>query len=361
MYFVDDNFLERKLCGLKEGGIVRNNAFIEFLINNRPDTRFVNLKLTHRIFKYLNTIKFLFYALTIRNDKVLFLYPKVGLPILLNGIRGRFFRKLFLFSTKILIKHNNSLIFDISDLKYEQAIDLEIEGLDRELIKDFEALLFSLGQKYIFASYSMRDYAVKTHNIPYENTEVCINGGFMPTNENGELPIEISKDKINYVYAGTLNKGRMIEQMIDSFPQREDTNLFLLGVGGEWIEEYLNTTNKKNILYLGAFEEDTARNIVARCDVGLIPYDDKRLYYNIAYPTKLSFYITAGIPYMSTPVAEVNLVQDKNKMGFVKPMSEWNEVFSSMSREEIAKNKDRICSEKKFFLWEEIFKDCRFI
>jgi hypothetical protein len=37
---------------------------------------------------------------------------------------------------------------------------------------------------------------------------------------------------------------------------------------------------------------------VARCDVGLIPYDDSREYYNIAYPTKLSSYIVAGIPFL---------------------------------------------------------------
>ena len=361
MYFIDDNPLDYKQGGLKEGGIVRNTAWIRFLQEFRPRTKFVTFKITHRIFKYLNFPLFFLRSMFIRNDQFFFLYPKVGLPILARGTRGRIFRKMFLACAQMLIRHHNSLVFDISDIKYEQAIDLRLDNLDMEEIRIFEEQLFSLGQKYIFASHAMRDYAVEKHNIPQENTDVCINGGFIADPCNAEQYPFIQKDKITCVYAGTLNKGRLIEEMLCAMPNADHIQMLLLGIGGEWIPEFLSVHKIQNVTYLGAFDESEARRITACCDLGLIPYDSDRLYYNIAYPTKLSFYITAGIPYLSTPVAEVLRVEKNFDLGFSFELNNWKNFFFALDPHKLDAKKANVLAHREQFSWQSIFAKNRFL
>lgn len=361
MYFIDDNPLDYKQGGLKEGGIVRNTAWIQFLREFRPSTKFITFKITHRIFKHLNFPLFFLRSLFIRNDTFFFLYPKVGLPILARGKKGQLFRKLFLCCANTLIRNRNTLVFDISDIKYEQAIDLRLDNLDMEEIRSFEKKLFSLGQKYIFASHAMRDYAIQQHGIPRENTDVCVNGGFIVDRDHENPYPYIHSDKITCVYAGTLNKGRLIEEMLFAIPGVSHIEVLLLGIGGEWIPEFLSSHNIKNVQYLGAFDEAKARHITAHCDLGLIPYDNDRLYYNIAYPTKLSFYIAAGLPYLSTPVAEVLRVEKDHDVGFSCPLKDWKSLLSSLDLGAIAAKRETVLAQREQFAWEHIFKNNRFL
>ena len=360
MYFIDDNPLDYKQGGLKEGGIVRNTAWIRFLRAFRPQTKFITFKFTSRVFKHLNFPLFFLRAIFIRNNTVFFLYPKVGLSILTKGFKGKLFRKAFLSCANMLIRNRNALIFDISDIKYEQAIDLQLDNLDMDEMREFEKTLFSLGQKYIFASHAMRDYAVKQHNIPVENTDVCVNGGFPVEKCELQAYPFIHKDKITCVYAGTLNKGRLIEEMLCAIPDSQRIQLLLLGIGGEWIPEFLADRNIQNVQYLGAFDEAEARKITACCDLGLIPYDNSRLYYNLAYPTKLSFYITAGIPYLSTPVAEVLRVEQDHDLGFSFDLRDWKHFLSFLEADTLAQKKENVLSQREHFLWDNIFDKNRF-
>ena len=361
MYFIDDNPLDFRMGGLKEGGIVRNTAWVNFLKEYRPNTRIITFKITHRIFKYLNFVFFFIRAIFIKNDTVFFLYPKVGLPILSRGRKGKIFRSAFRLLAGMLIKNRNTLIFDISDIKYEQAIDLRLDNLDMEEIRDFEAWLFALKQKYIFASHAMRDYAVEKHNIPLENTEVCVNGGYTPKEANPEKYPFINKDKITCVYAGTMNKGRLIEEMIEAVSNKDNIEVLLLGTGGEWVDEFLKEKHINNVKYLGAFEDSEARKITAHCDIGLIPYDDSRLYYNIAYPTKLSFYIAAGVPFLSTPVAEVLRVSEKYDIGFAYPLDEWKTFLSGLDADKLKSISDNAKDSAQDFTWNRIFDKNQFV
>lgn len=362
MYFVNDNFLDKKINGIKEGGIVRNIAWIDFLKAYFPNTKFIDMKITHKIFKHIHYVWLFVISFFIYKDTFFFLYPRVGMPVLNKGIRGKIYRKTFLIILENLCKRKNSVIIDISDIKYEQAIDLELSSLDMQEIKRFEEALFSMDLKFIFASYSMREYAVKKHNIKRNKTCVCINGGFICDDcKDTNFNFFNEQDKIKYVYAGTLNKGRMIEEMINAFPDDDKYCLILLGSSGEWINDYIIKSKRSNIKYLGAFEEKAARTIVSMCDIGLIPYDDNRLYYNIAYPTKLSFYITAGIPFLSTPVSEVKRVLSEYDIGFGKKISDWRDFVISMTKEDLLKKKQKISNFKHKFTWNEIFSNCDFL
>ena len=112
----------------------------------------------------------------------------------------------------------------------------------------------------------------------------------------------------------------------------------------------------EHTMFVAAKDEETAHQIVAQCDLGLIPYDENRLYYNIAFPTKLSFYLTAGISYLSTPVKEVMKLHDKS-MGYVGAIEEWPTLIKMLSKEEISIVKMTVRNNNNY-LWDHIFKKC---
>ena len=328
----------------REGGIARDMAYIAFL-----NTKYYLVRLGR--FKALNFFKVLIVLLLLRNRKIFIHFPFNGIPLSDKFFVLKLFRLIFL---RIIYYSSqyNELVFDIADLPYEQAIDLDLPI--PYYYQEIERKIFNLPAKFIFASYSMRSYACNKFQLPIDNTSVCINGGLVLSKEilkvNNHL---IDKEKVNFVYAGTLNKGRGIMRVIEVFKNAPDVNLTLLGEMGEWIN---NIKPADNIRYLGPIDERIAHSLVSLFDVGIVPYDSQKLYYNIAYPTKLSFYITAGITFLSTDVSEVKIINEKYKMGFVYPIEDWNHEILKLKKDEVLNKKKIILKYKEEFYWDVIFE-----
>ena len=340
-----------------EGGLARNYAFMCWIQHNIKEIETINMtdNKIGNIFKVFSILN------TTRRHDIIFQYPFIGVIVGNQKSISIVLNYIFLFLLNKASKQN-IIIIDISDLKYEQELDLELsinEHVIVERVRRFENKLFKLPIKFIFASESMRKYACEKYLIDKSNTDVCFNGG------NGNISVNELKhekylrdSKIKYVYAGTLNQGRQIEEMIAEFPYSDNFLLILMGSDGEWLNK---SSLKENIIYLGALREEEAHYVVSKCDVGLIPYDDERLYYNLAYPTKLSFYITAGISFLSTPVAEVKFIREKYKVGFVSKITDWNRVVKMITKEDIENQKIKIEKIRKHFYWDNIFLDNKFI
>ena len=266
---------------------------------------------------------------------------------------GRMLFKLFF--KKIII--NNRIIIEINDLKWEQAKDLELKIKKREF-KLQKMTLNIKNVEYVFASNEMKNYVIEKYNVNKKNAYVCINGG-LPLELNNKLDKDKllpQKGKLNFVYAGTLNKGRQIEKLIKIFKKLEnkELNLILLGEGGEWLKSL-----SKNIVYLGNLPEVDAQRIVSLCDVGIVPYDSERFYYNLCYPTKNSFYITSGIPLLITPLKEsMNVL-------FVKKIEEWESFIEKLSVFEVELKKVKVKEIWKNYEWnfliEKLFKEMRLL
>lgn len=329
---------------VKEGGMARDIAFYNYFKNKSKLIKLDNNKL-------LNLFKLTFYLSFIFDSNILLHYPSLGIPISYKNPIKRVIASWFLLFLKFANRRNN-VIFDVADLPYEQSIDLELHS--SEGIKEFETRLFSMDIKLIFASYEMEKYACEKYNVSTNNTMVCINGG----NELKKLDIkyyknEIDQSEFNFVYAGTLNKGRQIEKLINLFSNSKNVNLILMGTKGEWIKQYISSNNIK---YFGALDEDIAHEIVSNCDMGLIPYDSSRFYYNIAFPTKLSFYITAGIPFLSTKVKEVEYVNNRYDLGYTLNIEEWKLFIKNINFDKISYKKKNVNRSKSDFLWSNILK-----
>ncbi len=351
--YINENYkLLKATSNIVEGGLARNIAIMSWLQNNINGLKEIKL-FNNRI---INLFIVFFILLTERKSKIIFQYVTVGVPLFNGTIIGKVLRQAFIISVSRSSKFNN-LIFDVSDLKYEQSIDLDIEPYKRSLMKDFENKFFRLNLKFIFASYAMQEYACKKYKISKENTEVIINGGNIPRCKSLYTHC-INLHKINYVYAGTLNNGRSIEEMIKQFPNRNEVHLYLMGSGGEWIKDVIKG---RNITYLGAYPEEKAHEIVAMCDIGLIPYDNTKKYFNIAFPTKLSFYVTAGIPFLSTPVDEVIRINNIYQFGFIEEITNWEILIKKLCKKTIENEKNKIINNNGDFEWGNVISKSRFL
>ena len=265
----------RKQSTIKEGGLARDNAICE---NLKSYTKFIQIKNS----KILNVISVFSLFLFSKNNRILIHYPLlVGIPLSDKYFFLKYLRKLFIILF-LFAQNRNKFFIDTSDLPIEQAKDLDLTI--PSYYQEIEAHIFNNKSKYFFASSSMKDFVVEKYNLSDSNTKVWINGG------NSVDKIDIKEElfffkekKINYVYAGTLNKGRQIE-----------------------------------------------------------------------YPTKLSFYITAGISYLSTNVKEVSKINNKYSLGYVGNIEEWEHVISLITKDALVKKKERIKDIRADFLWSNI-------
>ena len=353
LIFINTDSLYHAYSGQKnmEGGASRNSAWLNRM-KSKKHVKIVNIgNGKGHYFRILFTFLFSYHK------KIFSLYPSIGIQLYKTGFVRDFLRRVY-FAVVSFSSHYNDVVFDISDLKYEQAIDLELTGFDQQVLKRNEELLFSIKRAYfIFASKSMMEYAIGKYGILMDHSDFCNNGGVRLSDaEAGE--VYQKREAIRYVYAGTLNRGRNIECMVDLFPESDEYELLLMGTNGEWLKEY---TKKRNVRWYGALEEQEAHKLVSTCDIGIIPYRTDRLYNNLAYPTKLSFYITAGIPYLSTPVAEVERENSNINGGWLLPVTEWNSMIQNVKKEEIMIKKANVVKHINEYLWESILDNNKFV
>lgn len=344
MILINDNFHLMADGKVYEGGTARNEAIIKYLRKHVSLYKEVKLNKS-RISNALSVFKLLIKE---KNETLFFFYPTVGVPLSKNNLIGRILQSLFFKLVKRALM-TNRIIFDICDLKYEQAIDLEIDQERLNDLKKCEYKLFTLEAEYIFASESMMNYAMKKYGMDRKSSSVLKNGGCKLSNY--DISFLPNEDKINVVYAGTLNKGRSIEKMIDELSHIDYIDLYLLGSNGDWINKY---SHSDNIKYMGQYEENKAHYIVSKCDIGLIPYKSDRLYYNLAYPTKLAFYVTAGITFLSTPVDEVKNVHEKYSIGFIEEIDRWDNTLKSVTKQQIEIEKRKVKKQTQEFEWNTI-------
>ena len=101
--------------------------------------------------------------------------------------------------------------------------------------------------------------------------------------------------------------------------------------------------------------------MVSSCDIGLIPYNQKGFYYNICYPTKASFYITAGIPFISTQLAELKNEFLNQKVCIFADFTDWSLVLKNLSNEEIQQLKENVNKISSHYTWENLIENNKYI
>lgn len=340
-------YIANQTDNVSEGGMSRNNAFYQFF--KSKNYAILNAYDKNYLVRVFRNFKFLLSSVFLKEKKIVM--HQSSLALLFPMFTWQYLGFLYKAYLNHLAK-NNSLYIEVNDLPVEQSKDLEL-GHDKNH-DFFQNIVYTIkGGHYIYASHEMEKYAREKYKQTTSGNQVIINGGNKTVDGKdilNELNIKIDQSKINFIYAGSLNKGRQIEQMIDVFSDL-DANLYLIGGEGAWINDRYT---HGNIKYLGIFKEEIAQIITSRCDMGIIPYDAARFYYNLCYPTKVSFYICSGIPILSTPLKETQNVLGEFDLGYFADESHFHDIIKNMSKESIGTVKKNVSAVSDLFTWEKI-------
>lgn len=321
---MDNYYITNISENINEGGMARNNAFYKYFICN--DYNIINLNSTSKLIRVFNIFYFIYVCIFFRKKNIF-----IHIGVIKKNLPPSIFIKYLRFFFKKIIYHldkNNKLTVEVNDLSYEQAFDL---GLPiNENIKKFQKDVFNLkNAKFIFASEQMRIYTEYKY-IKYNNLTSTILNGSPKLDSTIQLDTTIvnllDNLKNKAIYSGTLNKGRDIEKLINIFNDIQNWNLILIGSNGEWLSEEILPPN---VYYLGNFVENVAHRIVSKCDLGLLPYDSSKFYYNICYPTKVPFYLAAGVPILSVPLRELQSYKYDNSIVFLS-IENWNKYLNNL-------------------------------
>ena len=329
--------------GVREGGSARDFAIYSFFEGRigRVDLSGNRLK---RLLKFLMIIHFK------RCQTLIMHYPFIGMPLSGHSFLAKMSRQYFLRIVLPIIR-KKKLIIDVSDLPCEQAIGLGLEV--PKYYNTFEGELLRSASNILVASESFIQMIIDKHFVSPEVFVICNNGGPSAVTERGSVEFERDRSRLGFIYAGTLNRGRSIEKMVEVFSSNPGADLFLIGSEGGWLEDICHPAN---IHYMGSLKEADAHCVVSQCDVGIIPYDVNQEYYHAAFPTKLSFYLTAGIPVLSTPVREVVKVVSEYNCGFVQHIADWPNFIEGLNFDKIKAISKPVQSTREHFEWEKVLE-----
>ncbi|HIP14771.1 MAG TPA: hypothetical protein EYG74_04710 [Sulfurimonas autotrophica] len=268
----------------------------------------------------------------------------------------RYGYKIVFFKNKYFdgIEGYNQLMLSVDF--YKQFVDYEymlIYQLDALILSDALEQWLNKDLDYIGAPWLSEEKKLKVESVG--------NGGLSLRRVKIFIDVLQSKDLL------------FNNDMFISLPARAGVlNLLALRSLG-WLNPYLIKLNRRALfliffrsnedLFWSFFAQFFIKDFVVpevndalMCDIGLVPYDSSRFYYNLAYPTKLSFYITAGITFLSTDVQEVQKINEKYHFGIVENFQKWHDIFRVLTKEDIEPLKIRIKEYKSKFYWQNIFE-----
>jgi len=338
----------------QEGGQARNNAFWRYFSSWNSLKKF-NLNTNSRVKRKRDMLYFWLY-LYFLDKKTVFIH-QVAIVSLFYLNNPKLKKIGFKFCNYLLtrVASRNRLIIEANDLYYEQSIDLKLD-VD-ENMRLFQSIVYGVEKAhYIFASNKMAEYAQLVYQV--KSVSTILNGALLlqqPADMNLEFKYNLDKNKIWCVYAGSLNRGRQIEDLIQIFGGIEKVILILLGDMGEWL---MTEALPENICYIGVFEETQAMQIVANCDLGVIPYSSAIHYYNLCYPTKASFYVNAGIPFLSTPLQELMTVfGSMSEVIKFAEIYQWAEIIKNLDKGSLACIKSECLKNKMNYSWDRLINE----
>jgi glycosyltransferase involved in cell wall biosynthesis len=259
--------------------------------------------------------------------------------------------KLFCYLNK------NRLIVDIADIrrKQSQALGYKLSKIHYVGAFIYEWLILSMADEIWFASKRMACYERKIFKFKKEKVKIVINTGVLAE----DYPIKtLEQGKFRFVCAGGLSKNRGAEFLIKAYLLNPPPNseLHLCGEGGEWIQERFDSDK---ITFWGSLSESEAISLLRACDCGVIPYPNQ-FYYNMIFPSKLSLYITCGLPVTAFRGSESGETIERGQIGltFDDNLSDLNGALHKISMPDVySRLKENVIKVKFKYINSYVYKE----
>lgn len=343
-------------AGINDGGTLRSDALENHIdlaggtVIEVQDCRYRKGRL-HHIVRYVSLFRDIY-----RNKPRIVVLAFPSLPFLWNLSQYRCLAQslYFLIGLRLLSSWQRfRIVIDVSDMPRHQFKELGFDiGVKLTLLRWFEKQYFRLAHKVWFPAQPMADVATKEMRIDKEKVAIVVNGNLRngcPKSHSEVLP-DYSRP-VSFVYAGDLRQDRGIKNMVQAFRDisPEVARLSVCGINGDWLK------NDDHIINLGPLSAEACNAFVSQADIGIIPYPPEG-YYNIIFPTKLSLYITCGVPILTTQIEETSRIVKQAGIGFVADFSDLKKSLLNVCRgtAEVEECRRQISRIRDEFFWERI-------
>jgi len=336
-------FIKIYIVGLHSNGL----SLIEDIDKQRVINR-INLK-TRSLSKFFifQLIKYMEFLITI-----LFKYNK-------NKIKVVNIHSLGLLPIGVLYKliYKTKLVYDAHE--YET----EVQGLTRsrkKLYKIIEKLLIKYCDRVIVVSESIANEYKKLYpKLAYPF--IVLNTPKFQEIEQKDIfrnVLNISKNKIIFLYQGGLSKGRGIEILLDTFKNISDDRVVIVFMGYGTLQQLVQEVSKKNknIYYHKAVSPNILLDYTSSADFGISMIEDSCLSYKYCLPNKMFEYLMAEIPVIVSNLYEMKKLVEKCQVGIVAEKNTVEGLHEAIDKalksdkKMLSRNIQRM---KKIYNWEE--------
>ena len=238
------------------------------------------------------------YFSDVKFDLVLYSTPPITLVGAIEYVKKRDHAKTYLL---------------LKDIFPQNAVDIGmmstsgIKGLLYRHFRKQEKKLYWISDRIGCMSHANVDYVIK-HNpeVDPKKVEVCPNSIEVidksvdeATREQIRTKYEIPLDKKVFIYGGNLGKPQGIPFLIECLKKCADIDdafFLIVGDGTEFglLEEYVNTSEQKNLKVMKRLPKEDYDTMVGACDVGMIFLDHRFTIPN--FPSRLLAYMQAKLP-----------------------------------------------------------------
>lgn len=133
---------------------------------------------------------------------------------------------------------------------------------------------------------------------------------------------------LRIIFLGNFAEGRGLEETLRAFAHvKSNAHLILQGPDGEYRRKLIELARslglgEEIVSFPRAVSEADLISTAANADVGLIPYNPAYFGYRYCCPNKLSQYLAAGLPILSSLTEYVSSIVKREKIGFVTDIAD---------------------------------------
>lgn len=221
----------------------------------------------------------------------------------------------------------------VHDVIPENLVPAGIVKKDSFLFKvmnKYFSFVYSSPNKIIVIGRDMKDLILQKSNIEPDQVTVIqnwVNHNDIQTvavKENSIYKtLDISENDFVFTFFGNLGRVQGVHNILEASKYISSDNVKILFIGDGYCKDYLldfiAKSDKKNVLYYGAIEQEKKNQGLSACDVALVTLADGML--GLGVPSKAYFSMAADKPILAVmdERAEVSIMVKEHNIGWVCP------------------------------------------